>query len=807
MVNVTANSGQSPAVTQVFTLTVLFPPTITSANHATFKVGTAGTFTPVAKAGYPNTTTITESGKLPSGVTFTSGKLSGTPAAGTGGSYPITFKAANSAASSTQAFTLSVDQAPVITSAATAIFIKNLAGSFTVKTTGFPFPAITSTALPTGLTLTDNHNGTATLSGTPTGTGTFTVTLTASNSIGTKATQTLTLTLALAPTITSANHATFKVGTAGSFTPTATAGYPTTTTFTESGTLPSGVSFHQRQAQRHPRRGDRRAKYPISLIAGNGSASSTQAFTLNVDQAPAITSAATATFVKGQTNANFTITTTGFPFPAITSTTLPAGLTLTDNHNGTATLSGTPTGTGTSTVTLTASNNIGTKATQTLTLTLALAPTITSANHATFKVGTAGSFTPTATAGYPTTTTFTESGTLPSGVSFTSGKLSGTPAAGTGGAYAISFIAGNGSASSTQAFTLNVDQAPAITSAAAATFVEGQTTANFTITTTGFPFPAITSTTLPAGLTLADNHNGKATLSGTPTVNGTVTVTITASNGIGMMATQTLTLTLALAPTITSANHATFKVGTAGTFTPAATAGYPTTTTITESGALPSGVTFTSGKLSGTPAAGTGGAYAINFIAGNGSASVTQAFTLAVEQKPAITSAATATFVEGQASSFTITTTGYPIATITATALPAGLAFTDNQNGTATISGTPLAGPGGAFTITITASNGNLPNATQTFTLTVEAPPAFTSASSATFVSNQTGSFTVTTTGFPVGSIAESGTLPTGLALVDNKNGTATLSGKPTTKGTFSITLSVIDGALTASQVLTITVS
>ncbi|PMP74391.1 MAG: hypothetical protein C0183_21340 [Roseiflexus castenholzii] len=51
-------------------------------------------------------------------------------------------------------------------------------------------------------------------------------------------------------------------------------------------------------------------------------------------------------------------------------------------------------------------------------------------------------------------------------------------------------------------------------------------------------------------------------------------------------------------------------------------------------------------------------------------------------------------------------------------ALPSGVTFTPNSNGTATISGTPTAG--GVFTLTITNANGVNPNATQTFTLKVE---------------------------------------------------------------------------------------
>ena len=60
------------------------------------------------------------------------------------------------------------------------------------------------------------------------------------------------------------------------------------------------------------------------------------------------------------------------------------------------------------------------------------------------------------------------------------------------------------------------------------------------------------------------------------------------------------------------------------------------------------------------------------------------------------------------------------------------MTFTDNGNGTATLAGTPAAGTSGSYPITITAANGVSPNATQSFTLTVNpalAAPVITSAS------------------------------------------------------------------------------
>ncbi len=105
----------------------------------------------------------------------------------------------------------------------------------------------------------------------------------------------------------------------------------------------------------------------------------------------------------------------------------------------------------------------------------------------------------------------------------------------------------------------------------------------------------------------------------------------------------------------------------------------------------------------------------------NGGTGNTASANLSTGAPPAITSAATATFVVGVASSFTITTTGSPLPSISLSgALPAGLTFTDNGNGTATISGTPLASSTvGNFPFTIVAHNGSGADASQSFSLTL----------------------------------------------------------------------------------------
>src|SRR5204863_6157059 len=87
----------------------------------------------------------------------------------------------------------------------------------------------------------------------------------------------------------------------------------------------------------------------------------------------------------------------------------------------------------------------------------------------------------------------------------------------------------------------------------------------------------------------------------------------------------------------------------------------------------------------------------------------TQIFTLTVNEAPTITSVDATTFTVGAFDAFTIATShSFPTPTvlrIPAGSLPGGVSFTNNGDGTATISGTPDAGTGAMYSLTTTASN------------------------------------------------------------------------------------------------------
>ncbi len=696
-----------------------------------------------------------------------------------------------------------------LTSPSTVTFQVGQNNQFVITTTSYPIPAITEIgALPAGVTFVDNGDGTATLSGDPTPTtGVYLIQITASNGVNPAVVQTFALNVIDPPTITSANSTTFTIGHAGRFTVTTTPGMPATTTvLTESGVLPAGIKFNAGRFSGTPAPGSG-GVYAITIIASNGVSQSRQDFTLTVDGPATITSADKAVFLVG-TAGSFTIKTSGYPIGAISSTALPAGLVLTDNQDGTATISGTPTTTGVTSVTLTASNGTGTPASQTLTITVAQPPTITSAATDTFTVGKASRFTVTTTAGFPTATTLRAIGTLPAGVTFRHGVFSGAPAVGSSGVYAIRIIASNGVSQSTQTFTLDVSGPPAIISASKTVFDIG-TLGSFTILTRGYPIAAITSTALPAGLTLKDNGDGTATISGTPTATGITSVTLTANNGTGAAAKQVLTLIVAQPPTITSPSSDTFAVGKFGRFTVTATAGFPAGVTLKVLGALPRGVVFHNGVFSGTPIAGSAGVYSLTIVVSNGVSQTTQRFTLNVSGRPAFISAPKAFFLAGSAGRFTIRTHGYPVAAITGSALPAGLTLIDNHNGTATITGTPSVTSGGTYHITITAKNSLGQIVTQVLTLVIDQPTTITSAPTATFTRHTFGTFTITTAGTPTPTVIKSGVLPAGLKFTANADGTATISGAPTgPAGTYVIVIEAGNGVFTpAFQKLTLVIS
>ncbi len=157
---------------------------------------------------------------------------------------------------------------------------------------------------------------------------------------------------------------------------------------------------------------------------------------------------------------------------------------------------------------------------------------------------------------------------------------------------------------------------------------------------------------------------------------------------------------------------------------------------------------------------------------------------------PQITSATLpATGTVGTPYNYTVTATGTAPITFTASGLPGGLAISS----AGAITGAPLTA--GTFTGTITAANGTLPNATQSFSIVISAAtvaPTITSAApTATGTVGTPYNFTVTATGTAPIKFTASG-LPTGLTI----SSAGAITGTPTTAGTFTGTITAANGTL-----------
>jgi hypothetical protein len=579
------------------------------------------------------------------------------------------------------------------------------------------------------------------------------------------------------PDIKSPDSYTFTVGIEDYFT-IETADFTTTPSIDHTGdTLPSGLYFWDY--------GDGTARiygnpyygaggvYHITITAANGvDPAATQEFTLTVNMAPYINSDNAYTFTVG-TDDSFDIRTSGYPTPSITCDPLPSGLDLYNNGDGTAQISGTPAA-GTADVyhiTVTASNDVGDDYTQEFTLTVNEAPAITSDDSCTFTTGIYDDYFTIETANFSSSPTISVD-SLPSGLSLDdygdgTADIWGKPDYGTADVYHITITASNGIDDDvTQDFTLTVNEGvPTFTSDNSHTFTAGvsewfEVRASSTST--------LTCDELPDYLSFTDWGDGEARIAGTPDLGtgGVYSITITASNGVGPDATQEFTLTVNEAPAITNLNIAAFAEGNPGEFT-FTTTGYPKPA-ISSVGSLPTGVSLVdngngTATLSGTPAAGTGGAYPITITAGNsiGSAA-TQYFTLTVNRPPTIDSENHCTFTVGTEGIFEIMYS-YASGTNCSDDLPSGVTFRDWGDNVASFSGTPDPGTGGVYNVTLTTSGSLLSPATQEFTLTVNEAPASTSLNNATFTAGAANSFTFTTTGYPAPTLSCTGALPSGV--------------------------------------------
>ena len=475
--------------------------------------------------------------------------------------------------------------------------------------------------------------------------------------------------------------------------------------------------------------------------------------------------------------------------------TLPTGLTLASN----GVLSGTPTQTGSFPITVKATDSNGcTGIGPTYNLTINC-QTITVTNPAgnSGVAGSAFSETFTQSGGIGTTTFSLASGTLPAGLTLSSGGvLSGTPTQ--TGTFTITVKAtdSNGCSGIGANYTLTIAcpaitvTNPAVSSGTAGTPFSQTFTQSGAVGTATF---SLASGTLPSGLTLS----ASGVLSGSPTQSGsfTITVKVTDSNGCtGTGPAYTLVITC---QTITVTNPAN-NSGTVGspfsaTFTQSGANG---TATFTTSSTLPAGLTLSAaGVLSGTPTQSGSFPIVVTVTDSNGCTGTGATYTLVINcQTITVTNPANNSGTVDSPFSATFTQSGAiggATFSINSGSLPAGLTLSTSG----VLSGTPQAP--GTFTITVKVTDANgCTGVGPTYTLTIGCQTITVtnpSSNSGTYNTPLSGSFTFTQSGVgthtPAVFSINSGSLPSGVSL----SSSGVLSGTPTQTGVFSITVKVTD--------------
>ena len=551
-----------------------------------------------------------------------------------------------------------------------------------------------------------------------------------------------------------------------------------------------------------------------TVNAANGaSPAATHSFVLSVNEGPVLTGPSSDTYVVGTAGGPDTFTATSNPVATISLSgdALPAGVSFTDLGNGSATISGTPSagGGGVYEVIVTASNGVGSPASKNFELTVNEAPSISGASSLAYSTGAAIAAEPFATNGYPIPALSAIG--VPSGLNFSdngdgTGSLTGTPAAGTGGNHTMTLSAANGVGSPAQLLVhITIYEAPVITGPTARSCQVEIVCGPDTFVVGGYPPSSVilSGDALPSGITFGAGANpGTYQIGGSAAVGtgGIYAIQINATNSAGD-AVWLYTLTIGEAPTVSGPTAATYTVGASGSPLDYSATGFPVP--ILSASGLPAGVILTdhgdgTATIGGVAAPGTGGVLEVLITASNGIATpATTTLTLTINEAPTVTGPTAATYETSVAGATQIfTSTGYPIPSLGyAGALPDGVVLSDNGDGTATLSGTPAAGTGGVYPITVQATNA-AGFSIWSFTLEVNQPPAIAGDASARWEIGSASTVDFTTTGYPERTLNLAGDLPSGVGFFDNADNTGTLAGTPDigTEGVYVVTITADNG-------------
>ncbi len=663
----------------------LAPPTLPAGT-----TGSAYNQTISATGGIGTSTFALASGALPAGLTLSAaGALTGTPTANGAFSFRVRATDANGCSDSL-AYSLTIN-CPVITLAPPTVPTGTTGSAYSqaISATGGNGTSkftLTSGALPAGMTL----SASGALTGTPTVNGTFSFSITATDTFG--CTGSLAYSLTIGCPVISLSPPTLPVGTAGSaFSQTivASGGSGPYSFSILSGALPAGMTLAAGGSLSGTPTASGSFIFAVRATDANG-CNGSLGYSLTVN-CPAI--ALSPLTLPGGLNGipyNQTVSASGgtAPYTFTSGGTLPVGLALSSG----GILAGTPTANGGFSFIVVARDANGCSDTVNYVVSIGNCPVASvSSPFPNGSVGQAYSSTIAASGGVAPYTYAHSAGTLPPGLTFLTNQLGGTPTAPGKYQFQISIQDAN---FCTTVFSDTVIICGAVALSPSLPIPAGTAGSAYSqsITASGSSAPygfAVTSGSLPAGLTLSSS----GALSGTPTVTGAFSFTVTATDAFGCTGSRAYSLTISC-PVITLAPP-TLPVGTTGSAynqTITASGGLGTSTFTLSSGTLPAGLGLSSsGTLVGTPTVSGAFSFRVRTTDANG-CSDSLAYTLTINCATITFTAAPlpAGFLSTSYST-TVTATGgtVPITFSVIGSLPTGLAISTGGaiSGSPTISG------------------------------------------------------------------------------------------------------------------------
>jgi hypothetical protein len=545
--------------------------------------------------------------------------------------------------------------------------------------------------------------------------------------------------------------------------------------------------------------------YPIAVRVSDGPYTDQFSTTLTIAPPVAITITILPNWTVNQAGYNQSIGVSGGTgsYTYSVTGTLPAGLALTSS----GILGGTPTAAGSYSFTVTATDTQGSTASQSYTVVINPPVTFTTTLLASWTANQPGYSVRILTTGGTGGKTFSSSGSLPSGLTLSSGGvLSGTPTA--AGSYTFIVTATDSvGASGSRDYTVTINPPVTVTTTALASWTVNQPGYSQSLSAAGgtgsYTFTAIG--TLPTGLTFSSS----GALVGQPTVTGSFSFTVTATDAVGASGSQNYAVTINPAVSVPAATLTTWTAGLNGyNQTINGTGGTATLTFSAPSASLPPGLNLSSGGvLSGTPT--TAGSFTFTVTATDSAgAQGSQSFAATINPVITITTTTLATWTAGLAGySQSITASGGTgsLTFSSSGTLPTGLSLSN----AGVLSGTPTSA--GSYTFTVIAADSLGATGSQAYTVTINPSISFVPGVLATGLANTPYNKTITASG-GTGTVnlvvtGITGAIP-GINVPAGATGTLSVTGTPTTTGTEHFTLTATDqlGA-TFSSNYTITIN